>query len=75
MDKSITVQGAERKLPKYTAKTPLQMAEERYKARKGGQGKFELDRAKPSKPVKNGEVGFQARNVEWESSSFNKLFP
>lgn len=61
MDKSITVQGPERKLPKYTAKTPLQMAEERYKARKGGQGKFELDRAKPSKPVKNGEVGFEAK--------------
>ncbi|XP_065601050.1 xin actin-binding repeat-containing protein 1 isoform X1 [Cyrtonyx montezumae] len=61
MDKSITVQGPERKLPKYTAKTPLQMAEERYKASKGGQGKFELDRSKPSKPMKNGEVGFEAK--------------
>lgn len=60
-DKSITIQGSERKLPKYPIKTPLQLAEERYKASKGGQGKFELDRAKPSKPVKNGEVGFEAK--------------
>lgn len=60
-DKSMTIQGSERKLPKYPIKTPLQLAEERYKASKGGQGKFELDRAKPSKPVKNGEVGFEAK--------------
>ncbi|NXL85027.1 XIRP1 protein, partial [Alectura lathami] len=60
--KSVTVQGVspERKLPKNTAKTPLQMAEERYKASKGGQGKFDLDSAKTSKPGKNGVVGFEA---------------
>ncbi|NXU07976.1 XIRP1 protein, partial [Pardalotus punctatus] len=62
--KSVTVQGGinpERKLPKYTAKTPLQIAEERYKANKGGQGKVESDSAKTSKPVKNGVVGFEVK--------------
>ncbi|NXC99893.1 XIRP1 protein, partial [Certhia familiaris] len=61
--KSVTVQGAnpERKLPKYTAKTPLQIAEERYKASKGGQGKVEPDIAKTSKPMKNGVVGFEVK--------------
>ncbi|NWV74635.1 XIRP1 protein, partial [Dasyornis broadbenti] len=61
--KSVTVQGTnpERKLPKYTAKTPLQIAEERYKASKGGQGKVESDSAKTSKPVKNGVVGFEVK--------------
>ncbi|NXP57477.1 XIRP1 protein, partial [Chloropsis cyanopogon] len=61
--KSVTVQGInpERKLPKYTAKTPLQIAEERYKASKGGQGKVEADSAKTSKPMKNGVVGFEAK--------------
>ncbi|NXT69958.1 XIRP1 protein, partial [Chaetops frenatus] len=61
--KSVTVQGInpERKLPKYTAKTPLQIAEERYKASKGGQGKVEADSAKTSKPMKNGVVGFEVK--------------
>ncbi|NWT77744.1 XIRP1 protein, partial [Lanius ludovicianus] len=61
--KSVTVQGInpERKLPKYTAKTPLQIAEERYKASKGGQGKVESDSAKTSKPMKNGVVGFEVK--------------
>lgn len=61
MDKSIMVQGTspERKLPKRTAKTPLQLAEERYKKSKGGQSKSEMDSAKTSKPMKNGVVGFQ----------------
>ncbi|XP_010081919.1 PREDICTED: xin actin-binding repeat-containing protein 1 [Pterocles gutturalis] len=59
-DKPATGQGMspERKLPKTPAKTPLQMAEERYKASKGGQGKVESDSAKTSKPMKNGAVGF-----------------
>ncbi|XP_063033304.1 xin actin-binding repeat-containing protein 1 isoform X1 [Melospiza melodia melodia] len=59
--KSVTVQGInpERKMPKYTAKTPLQIAEERYKASKAGQGKVEPDSAKASKPMKNGVVGFE----------------
>ncbi|NXC46124.1 XIRP1 protein, partial [Penelope pileata] len=59
MDKSISVQSMspERKVPK----TPLQMAEERYKMSKGGQGKLELDGAKTSKPMKNGVVGFEAK--------------
>ncbi|NWV49316.1 XIRP1 protein, partial [Daphoenositta chrysoptera] len=61
--KSVTVQGInpERKLPKYTAKTPLQIAEERYKASKGGQGNVESDSAKTSKPMKNGVVGFEVK--------------
>ncbi|XP_030120076.4 xin actin-binding repeat-containing protein 1 isoform X1 [Taeniopygia guttata] len=61
--KSVTVQGInpERKLPKYTAKTPLQIAEERYKASKGGQGKVEPDSAMASKPMKNGVVGFEVK--------------
>ncbi|NXO42523.1 XIRP1 protein, partial [Locustella ochotensis] len=60
--KTVTVQGMnpERKLPKYTAKTPLQIAEERYKASKG-QGKVETDSAKTSKPMKNGVVGFEVK--------------
>ncbi|XP_010187825.1 PREDICTED: xin actin-binding repeat-containing protein 1-like [Mesitornis unicolor] len=61
VDKSVTAQGMspERKLPKSTAKTPLQLAEERYKASKGGQGKVESDSAKTSKPMKNGVVSFE----------------
>uniref|UniRef100_A0A8C3B8L5 XIRP1 protein n=1 Tax=Cairina moschata TaxID=8855 RepID=A0A8C3B8L5_CAIMO len=61
MEKSVTVQGMspERKLPKDTAKTPLQLAEERYKTSKGRQSKSEVDSAKISKPVQNGVVGFQ----------------
>ncbi|NXS16264.1 XIRP1 protein, partial [Mystacornis crossleyi] len=61
--KSVTVQGLnpERKLPKYTAKTPLQIAEERYKASKRGQGKVESDSAKTSKPMKNGVAGFEVK--------------
>ncbi|NWV62340.1 XIRP1 protein, partial [Malurus elegans] len=61
--KSVTVQGIkpERKLPKYAAKTPLQIAEERYKASKEGQGMVESDSAKTSKPVKNGAVGFEVK--------------
>ncbi|NWU30726.1 XIRP1 protein, partial [Dyaphorophyia castanea] len=61
--KSVTVQGInpERKLPKYTTKTPLQIAEERYKASKEGQGKVESDSAKTSKPMKNGVVGFEVK--------------
>ncbi|NXW53297.1 XIRP1 protein, partial [Eurystomus gularis] len=59
VNKPVTVQGMspEKKLPKTTAKTPLQMAEERYKASKGAQGKVDPDSAKTSKPVKNGVVG------------------
>ncbi|NXT84103.1 XIRP1 protein, partial [Zapornia atra] len=61
VDKPVTVQGMspDRKLPKYPAKTPLQMAEERYKAKKGGQGKVEPDSAKTLKLVKNGAVNFE----------------
>ncbi|NXQ33198.1 XIRP1 protein, partial [Alaudala cheleensis] len=61
--KSVTVQGInpERKLPKYPAKTPLQIAEERYKASKGGQGKVEPDSVKTSKPMKNGVAGFEVK--------------
>ncbi|XP_074725498.1 xin actin-binding repeat-containing protein 1 isoform X2 [Strix uralensis] len=61
VSKTVSVQGMspERKLPKHTAKTPLQMAEERYKASKGGQGKLESDNAKTSKPIKNGVVSFE----------------
>ncbi|XP_009076612.1 PREDICTED: xin actin-binding repeat-containing protein 1-like [Acanthisitta chloris] len=61
--KSVTVQGinSERKLPKYTAKTPLQMAEERYKASKAEQGKVESDSAKISKPIKNGVASFEGK--------------
>ncbi|NXB49178.1 XIRP1 protein, partial [Leucopsar rothschildi] len=61
--KSVTVQGInpEKKMPKYTAKTPLQIAEERYKASKGGQGKVEPDSAETSKPMKNGVVGFEVK--------------
>ncbi|NXP79034.1 XIRP1 protein, partial [Ramphastos sulfuratus] len=60
--KSVAAQGmsSERKLPKNTTKTPLQMAEERYKASKG-QGKLELDGAKTSKPIKNGVVGLEVK--------------
>ncbi|NXS97836.1 XIRP1 protein, partial [Jacana jacana] len=63
VNKTVTVQGVipERKLPKYTAKTPLQMAEERYKASKGGQGKVESDSAKTPRPTENGVVGFQSK--------------
>ncbi|NXG81371.1 XIRP1 protein, partial [Stercorarius parasiticus] len=61
VNKPVTVQGMipERKMPKNTAKTPLQMAEERYKASKAGQGKVESDSAKTSKPIENGAVSFQ----------------
>ncbi|NXR26531.1 XIRP1 protein, partial [Cinclus mexicanus] len=61
--KSVTVQGInpERKMPKYTAKTPLQIAEERYKASKGGQGKAEPNSAETSKPMKNGVLGFEVK--------------
>ncbi|XP_051468493.1 xin actin-binding repeat-containing protein 1 [Apus apus] len=64
VNKPVIAQGMspERKLPKNTAKTPLQMAEERYKASKGGQGKVESDCAKTSKPMKNGEVNFEAEH-------------
>ncbi|NWQ83834.1 XIRP1 protein, partial [Columbina picui] len=60
VDKPVTAQdmSPERKLPKNTAKTPLQIAEERYKASKGGQGKVESESAKTSKPMKNGVVSF-----------------
>ncbi|NXY52817.1 XIRP1 protein, partial [Callaeas wilsoni] len=63
VNKSVTIQGTnpERKLPKYTAKTPLQIAEEKYKASKRGQGKVESDGAKTSKPMKNGVVGFEVK--------------
>ncbi|NXJ92685.1 XIRP1 protein, partial [Corythaixoides concolor] len=61
VDKPVTVQDTtpERKPSKNIAKTPLQMAEERYKASKGGQVKAESDSAKTSKPVKNGVVSFE----------------
>ncbi|NXE11715.1 XIRP1 protein, partial [Lophotis ruficrista] len=61
VNKPVTVQGmsSERKLPKMPAKTPLQLAEERYKASKGGQGKVEPDSAKTVKPIKNGAVSFE----------------
>ncbi|NWH59544.1 XIRP1 protein, partial [Geococcyx californianus] len=56
VDQPDTVQGTspERKLPK--PKTPLQMAEERYKANKGGKGKLESGSAKP---MKNGGFSFE----------------
>ncbi|NXU89567.1 XIRP1 protein, partial [Xiphorhynchus elegans] len=61
--KTVTVQGTnlERKVPKYPAKTPLQIAEERYKASKAGQGKVESDSAKTPKPVKNGVVSLEVK--------------
>ncbi|NWI92208.1 XIRP1 protein, partial [Pitta sordida] len=61
--KSVTVQGTnpERKVPKYPAKTPLQIAEERYKASKAGQGKVESESAKTSKPIKNGVVSLEVK--------------
>ncbi|NXF77496.1 XIRP1 protein, partial [Sclerurus mexicanus] len=61
--KTVTVQGTnlERKVPKHPAKTPLQLAEERYKASKAGQGKVESDSAKTPKPVKNGVVSFEVK--------------
>ncbi|XP_027762404.1 xin actin-binding repeat-containing protein 1-like isoform X3 [Empidonax traillii] len=61
--KTVTVQGTntERKVPKYSAKTPLQIAEERYKANKAGQGKVESDSAKTSKPMKNGVVSLEVK--------------
>ncbi|NWY56320.1 XIRP1 protein, partial [Chionis minor] len=60
VNKPVTVQGmiTERKLPKNTPKTPLQIAEERYRASKGP-GKVESDSAKTSKPIENGMVSFQ----------------
>ncbi|NXA18935.1 XIRP1 protein, partial [Ibidorhyncha struthersii] len=65
VNKPVTVQGMipERQLPKTTAKTPLQIAEERYKASKGGQGQAESDSAKTSKPIENGVVNFQVEHV------------
>ncbi|NXM76443.1 XIRP1 protein, partial [Serilophus lunatus] len=61
--KSVTVQGTnpERKVPKYPAKTPLQIAEERYKASKAGQGKVESDSAVTSKPINNAVVSFEVK--------------
>ncbi|NXI47319.1 XIRP1 protein, partial [Galbula dea] len=61
VNKPDRVQGMspERKVPKNTAKTPLQIAEERYKASKGGQGKMESDCAKTSKSIKNGVLSFE----------------
>ncbi|XP_062477366.1 xin actin-binding repeat-containing protein 1 isoform X1 [Pezoporus occidentalis] len=52
VNKSVTDQGMspERKLPK----TPLQIAEERYKASKAKQGKVESVSVKTLKPAKNG---------------------
>ncbi|XP_027665771.2 xin actin-binding repeat-containing protein 1 [Falco rusticolus] len=59
----VTAQGVspETKMPKNIAKTPLQIAEERYKASKGGQGKVESDSAKTSKPMTNGVVSFEVK--------------
>lgn len=64
VNKPVTVQGMspDRMLPKKTAKTPLQMAEERYKASKLGQGKVEPESAKTSKPIKNGVVSFEVEH-------------
>ncbi|XP_009976413.1 PREDICTED: xin actin-binding repeat-containing protein 1 [Tauraco erythrolophus] len=61
VDKPVTAQDMtpDRKPSKNIAKTPLQIAEERYKASKGQQGKVESDSAKTSKPVKNGVVSFE----------------
>ncbi|NXH11103.1 XIRP1 protein, partial [Bucco capensis] len=61
VNKPDTVEGmsSERKLPKNTTKTPLQIAEERYKARKGEQGKMESGSAKTLRSIKNGVVGFE----------------
>ncbi|XP_069715352.1 xin actin-binding repeat-containing protein 1 isoform X2 [Phaenicophaeus curvirostris] len=57
VDQPVAIQSMspERKLPK--PKTPLQMAEERYKASKGRQGKVESCSAKP---IKNGVISFGA---------------
>ncbi|NXP43915.1 XIRP1 protein, partial [Heliornis fulica] len=62
VEKSATIQGMspDRKEPIKPAKTPLQIAEERYKARKGGQGNVESGSAKTVKPIKNGVIGFEA---------------
>ncbi|XP_009865570.1 PREDICTED: xin actin-binding repeat-containing protein 1-like [Apaloderma vittatum] len=61
VNKLVTAQGMgpERKLPKNTHKTPLQIAEERYKASRAGQGNVESDSAKTSKAMKNGAVSFE----------------
>ncbi|XP_068002034.1 xin actin-binding repeat-containing protein 1 [Melanerpes formicivorus] len=62
VNESVTTQGmsSQRQLPKTMTKTPLQLAEERYKASRG-QEKVELDGAKTSKPIKNGVVGFEVK--------------
>ncbi|XP_068790269.1 xin actin-binding repeat-containing protein 1 [Struthio camelus] len=62
VDESVTAQDVslEKQPPKDTVKTPLQIAEERYKISKGGQSKVESDIAKTSKPLKNGALGFEA---------------
>ncbi|XP_008939788.1 PREDICTED: xin actin-binding repeat-containing protein 2 [Merops nubicus] len=71
MNKPVTVQGTspERKLPKTPAKTPLQMAEERYRASKRAQGEVESESAKTSKQIKTRvvssevEQGMMSRKV------------
>ncbi|XP_010141394.1 PREDICTED: xin actin-binding repeat-containing protein 1-like [Buceros rhinoceros silvestris] len=63
VNKPVTVQSTspERQLPKNTFKTPLQMAEERYKASKGAQGKVKSDSAETAKPIKNGAASFEVK--------------
>ncbi|XP_067422292.1 xin actin-binding repeat-containing protein 1 isoform X2 [Emydura macquarii macquarii] len=56
-------QSPEKKAPKDIIKTPLQIAEERYKASKEEQGKLESADSKTSKPLQNGVAGSETEQV------------
>nr|XP_023956811.1 xin actin-binding repeat-containing protein 1 isoform X3 [Chrysemys picta bellii] len=65
MANAVTVknQNPEKKAPKDIIKTPLQIAEERYKAIKEEQGKKESVDSKTSKPLKNRVAGPETEQV------------
>ncbi|XP_034615811.1 xin actin-binding repeat-containing protein 1 [Trachemys scripta elegans] len=65
MPNAVTVknQNPEKKAPKDIIKTPLQIAEERYKAIKEEQGKKESVDSKTSKPLKNRVAGPETEQV------------
>ncbi|XP_071416587.1 xin actin-binding repeat-containing protein 1 [Pithys albifrons albifrons] len=75
--KTVTVQGTnlDRKVPKYPAKTPLQIAEEKYKASKAGQGKVEPESAKTPKPIKNGVASFEVNQGMSEKAAAPRKHP
>uniref|UniRef100_A0A8C8SPS9 Xin actin binding repeat containing 1 n=1 Tax=Pelusios castaneus TaxID=367368 RepID=A0A8C8SPS9_9SAUR len=60
---TVKTQSPEKKTPKDAIKTPLQIAEERYKASKEDQGKLETAESKTLKPLKNGVAGFETEQV------------